>query len=299
MFRPSASRHPFFWGTVIALCAAFGGQSLASVPAAAAAPSPVSGYTYVERTSALNSVSTRSVSAPCPRGKVVLAGGASIVGGKQRVLLRGSYPADPVFGQKWTAWAQELGTGTSNRWRVRAYAICANKPAGLTVVHSNKAFSSSSSQFAVRSCPTGTKLIGLGANLIGADSRVGLNSIGITPGMNAFARAGEALSTTQQWTVVSYALCAQPLGQAFRQTGRWVSPDPFSSVTVNKNCPQGTRVFGTGLLLNGSGTTLNQLIPVALHPTPDLASRRGLATVSERPGTLGPWSIKAQVLCAR
>ena len=303
MIRTSGSRHPVLWGTVLALSAALGGQTLMSTPAAANRlldePTAVTGYRYIEKAGPLGSSPSQAVSARCPRGKVVLAGGARIEFGGQRVLLRGSYPADPAFGQKWTAWAQELGAGTSNSWRVRAYAICADKPAGLTRVHSDKAFSSSSFQSAVRSCPTGTTLIGLGARLIGADSRVGLNNIGITSGMNASARAGEALSTTQQWTVVSDALCARPLGQAFRQTGRWMSPGTSPVVTVKKNCPQGTRVFGTGLLLNGSDTTLNRLVPVGLHPTTGLASRRALATVSERPGTLGHWSIKAQVLCAR
>lgn len=290
--------------TLLALTAVATGAGMFTTAAAAAPPQPqapqaVTGYTYVERSSPINSASARSVSAPCPSGKVVLAGGARIEFGGQRVLLRGSYPADPVFGQKWTASALELGAGTSSRWRVRAYAICADKPAGLTRVHSDKAFSSSTFQTAVRSCPTGTKLIGLGARLIGADSRVGLNNIGITSGMNAFARASEASRTTQQWTVVSSALCAKPLGQAFRQTGRWMPPGPFPSVTIKKDCPQGTRVFGTGLLLNGSSATLNRLIPVALHPTPSLTSRRGLGTVTEQPGTFGQWSIKTQVLCAR
>jgi hypothetical protein len=270
-----------------------------AAPARPEAPPRVSGYTYVEKAGPRSSSASQHVSASCPRGKVVLAGGARIESGGRSVLLRGSYPANPAFGQKWTAWAQELGVGPSNGWRMHAYAICANRPPGLTLVQSTSPFRSSSFQSSVRSCPTRTKLIGLGARLIGADSKVGINSIGITSGMNASARAGKASGTSQRWAVVSYALCASPLGQAFRQTGRWISPGAFPSATVDKKCPRGTRVFGAGLLLNGSGSTLNRLIPVALHPGVSTTPPGGRATVVEQPLTLAPWSIKTQVLCAR
>jgi hypothetical protein len=289
-----------FWGTVIALCTAFGGQSLASVPAAAA-PSAVSGYTYVQQTSAFNSTAARSVSAYCPRGKVILAGGAYLVRGGRGVLLRGSYPVHSFFGDRWTASAQELNAaGTSTRWQIGSYAVCANKPAGLTYAKVSSVSDSNGSKSVQRKCPASTRLIGLGARVTGADYRVGLNAVSITQGLSASARASKASATLQRWAVESHAVCANSVGQAFRQTGRWIRPGLSPSVTVVKNCPQGTRTFGTGLLLDGSSAALNRLVPVALHPTPSPTPHQGTVTVSElTPGTPFSWGVKAQVLCAR
>jgi hypothetical protein len=300
MIHAPASRRPLLWGTTLVLGAALGGQGLMATPTSAdARPVAVSGYRYVEKAGPFSSSPSQNISASCPRGKVVLAGGARIESGGQRVLLRGSYPAHPFFGQKWTASAQEVGAGTTNRWRIHAYAVCANKPAGLTRVQSTAVYNSNSFQTALRSCPTGTKLIGLGATVRGADHQVGLNSVGITSGMLASARAAEAVRTDRRWAVVSHAMCAKPLGQLFRQTGRWVSPGSLPTAGITKSCPRGTRVLGTGLLVSGNKITRNRLTPVALHPTSSADPRHATATVSELPGTLRPWGLKAQVICVR
>lgn len=308
MFRSPVSRHPLLWGTVVALCAALGGQGLMSAPVAAepsasarvqAAPAPVSGYRYVERVSAFNSTSARSAVAPCPSGKVVLAGGARIEFGGRSVLLRGSYPVHS-FGDRWIASAEEFGNPLTG-WRVRAYAVCANRPAGLTYHQAPAVFTSSSPKSVQRhDCPAGTRLIGLGARVSGADNRVGLNAITITPGLSASARASEASATPQRWALMSHVVCAGPLTLAFRQTSQWISPGSSPSATAIANCPQGTRAFGTGVLLAGSSAALNRLVPVALYPAPTPTPPHGTATVSELvPGTPLPWALKAQVICAR
>lgn len=303
MIRSPASRHPLFWGAVLALCAAFGGQSLASVPAAAAPTSPVSGYRYVQQDSAFNSASARSVSARCPRGKVVLAGGAYIVGGGQRVLLRGSYPVHSFSGDWWTASAEEFAAGgTSAGWQVRSYAVCANRPAGLTYGAVSSASDSSSPKSVRQNCPVGTQIIGVGARVIGADYRVGLNAITITSDHSTSARASEATATRQKWSVVSHAVCARPLGQVFRETGHWVNTGSTPPPTATANCPQGSLAFGAGLRFRANLAGLNRLVPLEVRPTQPLspAPARARATVSELaqgiPGTL---QFRAQVICAR
>jgi len=297
MFRPSASRPPFFWGTVLALCAAFAGQSLASTPAAAAPAAPVSGYSVVERAGTFNSVSAHSVSAPCPRGKVVLAGGARIVNGGQRVLLRASYPVRSLFGDRWIASAEEVVPGTSANWQIRSYAVCANRPAGLTYKSVTSGISSGNIKFLPRvDCPGSTRLIGLGARIAGAGNRAGLNSITITSGLSASARASEAVATDQRWSVTSHAVCARALDLSFRESGWKRVGGPAQSGTAVANCPRGSKSFGVGVRLSATNAILNRLVPVGLRPT----ATGSQVTVSEpAPGTPGTWYLKAQVLCAR
>ncbi|MDT0480587.1 hypothetical protein [Streptomyces doebereineriae] len=273
----------------------------AAVPPPEAPQAPVSGYTYVERSSRLSSDPARSVSAPCPSGKVVLAGGVRIVGGGGRVLLRGSYPGHSASGHRWLATAERIGGRTPARWYLRAYAVCADKPAGLTYRTVPSAFNSNSGKSITGTCPAGTRLVGAGARLRGASHRVGINSVTMTQltQRSASARAAEAVATNLPWSVAVHLACAGPLaGQTFRESGWKAAVGRAQSRTVVVDCPRGTRAFGAGMRLAGASTTLNRLVPVELRPTQSPAGAR--VTVSElAPGRAATWYVKAQVICAR
>ncbi|MFI9174819.1 hypothetical protein [Streptomyces lincolnensis] len=306
MIHAPASRRPLLWGTTMILGAALGGQGLMATPAEADRlldePTAVSGYTYVERVSKLDSTSSRSVSAPCPSGKVVLAGGARIVGGGQRVLLRGTHPSVSSSRHTWSASAQEVSGGTRARWYVRAYAVCAAKPAGLVHRQASSKLDSGSPKSAATRCRAGTRLIGLGARVVGADHRVGVNSVTASRGLtSSSARAGEAVSTPLRWAVISYSVCAKPLQQVLRESAWKSVTGAAQSQTAFARCPLGSRAYGTGVQISGTVSTLNRLVPVALHPTriPPVPAG-GRATVSElAPGTPSTWHLKAQIICIR
>ncbi|MFF4258018.1 hypothetical protein ACFY1L_43225 [Streptomyces sp. NPDC001663] len=305
MIRTSGSRHPVLWGTVLALSAALGGQTLMSTPAAANRlldePTAVPGYTLVEKSSPLSSDSARSVSARCPSGKVVLAGGASIVGGGQKVLLRGSYPGHAASGHKWSAKAEEVHPGTPARWYIRAYAVCADKPARLTYQRVDS-FSDSAGRKSVRvDCPDDTQLIGLGARLKDGNHRTGINAVTVRSDHSASARAGESKPTSLSWSLAAHAVCAKPLEQSFHESERKFVAGAAQSQTAAAKCPLGSRAYGTGLRLFGGSATLNRLVPVELRPTriPPVPAE-GRVTVSElAPGTPATWAFKAQVICVR
>ncbi|MCI3277216.1 hypothetical protein [Streptomyces cylindrosporus] len=306
MIPSSVSRHPVFWATVPFLCAALAGSGLVSTPAAANVlldePTAVSGYTYVERHSTYDSSSSRSVSAPCPSGKVVLAGGVRMVGGRHGVLLRGSYPVHSSAGDRWTASAEEVGAGSTAKWQLRAYAVCADKPAGLTYKQADSAFDSFSPKIVAVACPASTRLIGLGARITGADHRVGLNSLTLTRGLRAgYARASEAMPTARRWDITTYAVCADPLQQTFHESAWKHAAATASSKTAVARCWPGSRAYATGLRFYGSGATLDRLAPTELRPTPIPPVRaEGVAGLSElAPGTPATWAVKAQVICVR
>ncbi|MGI5453841.1 hypothetical protein ACQEWB_11845 [Streptomyces sp. CA-249302] len=306
MIPSSLSRHPVFWATVPVLCAALGGSGLTAAPAAANVlldePTAVSGYTYVERHSTYDSNSSRSVSAPCPRGKVVLAGGVRMVGGKQGVLLRGSHPVHSSAGDRWTASAEEVRADSTAKWQLRAYAVCADKPAGLTYKQATSASDSLSPKTVAVACPASTRLIGLGAWVTGADYGVGLNSLTLTRGLRVgYARAGEAIATSAPWRLTAYAVCAKPLQQTFHESAWKPAAGAASSKTAVARCWPGSRAYATGLVFSGNSATLDRLAPVELRPTPipptPAQGRAGLTELA--PGTPATWSLKAQVICVR
>lgn len=237
MIQAPASRRPLLWGTAMALGAALGGQGLMAAPAASdARPVAVSGYTYVERASATNSTPSRSVRASCPRGKVILAGGARIVDGGNRVLLRGSYPVRSHRGHGWAVSAEELGALNSARWSVRAYAVCANRPLGLqyrTVSSGSDSKSPKSPSSAV--CPRGTRLIGLGASVAGVNHPIGINAVTVTSSRSASVRASEALATSLRWRVRTHIVCAE-LGQTYQETDWKTVPSPAQAGTALAVC---------------------------------------------------------------
>lgn len=264
-------------------------------------PQAVTGYTYVSKAGTYDSNRTDTAYARCPAGKVPLAGGAQIVGGQNRVLLRASHPQ----GSTWVAVAQELeprgrGSGTRARWYVRSYAVCAKAPAGLSYVDSRTSYTSVTPRSRQVVCPTGKKLIGVGGRINGADHKAGINSVTVDSALlkSATVRGSRAAATSAEWSVVSFGVCTRPLGQTLRE-GPWTYvPGPALSKTVAVSCPRGTRSFGAGVRLHGTDATLDRLVPTKLRPTPDSVGAE--ATVSELvPGTPAAWYLKAQVICAR
>jgi hypothetical protein len=95
----------------------------------AVGPPGTSGYQVITLTSASNSSSPKSLTAPCPAGKRVIGGGARIFGtvGGTAVWLSGpdGTPAAPT---EWRAGAQEVGAGQPGNWGLRIDAFCVNVP---------------------------------------------------------------------------------------------------------------------------------------------------------------------------
>ncbi|WP_449348956.1 hypothetical protein [Streptomyces shaanxiensis] len=293
--------------TLLGLTAVATGMGLFTTAAQAAVPppeapqAPVAGYTYVSKASAHNSSRTHSVFARCPAGRVALGGGVRIVGGQNRVLLRGSYPQRTG----WVAAAQELepggpGSGPRAPWQVVAYAVCAKAPAGLTYQARTSASTSQPSSTGQVFCPTGKRLLALGGRVNGAGFKVGVNAITVDSGQlrSATARGGEATPTAARWSVTAYAVCTAPIGQTLVESFWKPVIGAAQSGTAFAPCRQGTRAFGAGVRLSGNAGVLNRLALVELRPTVRPPGAR--ATVSELgSGLSATWYLKAQAVCAR
>jgi hypothetical protein len=75
-----------------------------------------------------DSVATKSATATCPEGKRILGGGGYITGGGRRVQFTRLQPNGSS--DTYVATATEIGAYAGN-WRVSAYGICGEAPAGL------------------------------------------------------------------------------------------------------------------------------------------------------------------------
>lgn len=88
----------------------------------------VPGYEVVTTLSARNSVGLKNGTALCPPGKVVVGGGAAILGDSTNTVLRMSWPRSVSRpGEGWGAQALELQANPGD-WQLQVTAICACYP---------------------------------------------------------------------------------------------------------------------------------------------------------------------------
>jgi hypothetical protein len=103
-----------------------------SMTAYAMCATPPPGLEFVEVAGSSSSSATRTTTAQCPGGKRVIGAGGTITGGNGRIKVDEIRPNEGLT--QVTVTASEDQDGTSASWRLRAYAICANPPAGLVRV---------------------------------------------------------------------------------------------------------------------------------------------------------------------
>ncbi|HEX5759623.1 MAG TPA: hypothetical protein VF121_10545 [Thermoanaerobaculia bacterium] len=88
----------------------------------------VPGYEVVAAASAKDSIGLKNATARCPAGKVVVGGGATIVGDATNTVLRMSWPRSlERSGDGWSAQAAELRLNPAD-WQLQVTAICACYP---------------------------------------------------------------------------------------------------------------------------------------------------------------------------
>jgi hypothetical protein len=142
--------------------------------ATAMCASPPAGWQIVSRESTSSSTSTRTVTANCPTGKIVIGFGGWITGsGPGRVHLTGVHPTPGLVGATATAAETEAGIGTN--WTVTSYAICiAAEGPRVHVIHSSSPVfgaTSTGGRELADECLPGSVASGVGARLVG-DTRL-------------------------------------------------------------------------------------------------------------------------------
>jgi hypothetical protein len=178
---------------------------------------------YVRAEGGMYSEVVNGAHADCPEGKMAIA-----VGGSVKTVVESDSGKVALIGvsrgaglQSAWAYGAEIGTGTTNKWRVIAYAVCASEASVSDVVapSASSPKDSSHEKYVFVDCPAGKKVIGAtgGVSTIAyadpAAGRVVLTGIAIhggpVPRVSAFA-AETGTGTSANWSVTARAICATP-----------------------------------------------------------------------------------------
>jgi hypothetical protein len=213
------------------------GVALAGLTATAATASPASGasrgpaeiadYTIQSGPyTSDNSDDYKSADARCPTGTVVLGGGGEISGAPGRVALRVVNPHRERNGRyRVTVAAAEIEFRTTQKWKVRAYAVCGKRPAGYAITGWTHSVKNHGDAFktATATCPVGKKPLGYVAKVTGADHNASLRTMQVLPlhPRTFLVSASEAPTNTYSaWQVSSRAVCANvSVGQVEKAGG--------------------------------------------------------------------------------
>jgi hypothetical protein len=242
----------------VASCAAPALVGLASAQAlAATAAVKIGGYKVVEKTFSLPAGGFVRNTAPCPAGKVVLGGGAQVVGAGSAnfgTVVRESEPGTLGGGALWLA---AVSNQSSTSRTLGIFAVCANKPRGYKVVE--KTFSLHAHGFVRNTapCPAGKVVLGGGAAVVGAGSAnfgtvVRESSPGTLGGGSLWLAAVSNRSATNR-TLGIFAVCAnKPTNYTVVEKKASLPAGGFVRDTAM--CPAGTVVLGGGSAVVGAGT---------------------------------------------
>jgi hypothetical protein len=238
-------------------------QVSTQTPAAAAAAPLSELQRYSGSSSLQGSEPTKVAIALCPAGKVIVGGGGRVVEEgvvSHQLTLTQVEPSRSIpttngrHGYIVSA-AETLAPGTTNRWHVEAWALCAKPVAGLAVyeLQSTRADSISDTMRAIAvPCPPGQVVLGSGARITYPTSPGGQQvalQVARPSGIGDIARAqahADPDGFDGSWRVTASAICApKPLGY---QVVFWPSMDPSTAVvkTATTTCPATLRAISAG-----------------------------------------------------
>lgn len=164
---------------------------------------------------------------------------------------------------------------------------------GLQRVVASSATNSEWAKKAVAVCPPGKKLVGAGAELYGAQGQAIIDDITPSADLSHLTVTGieDGDGTTRNWSVSSYATCADPL-PGLQRVGSW-SGTGHPSATAS--CPTDKQLIGIGGEISGGNGG------VVMEHIRDSWPLRGTTVFAARAGG-GPFpdtaSVYAWAICA-
>lgn len=273
--------------TVVVLAPTTAAAAKAGLPAARAATDTPPGYITVS-TSGLSLPNNEGEAgeAMCPKGTVVLSGGAYIASSSVMTGINESLPSGK---RTWFAVANNF-SGAATTFNV--YAVCAKRPAGYGLaagsIVSNPAGEQDS---ATATCSPGDVVLG------GGVENAGGFSVGVTssyPGASASWTAAVSNFSTQASTFDVFAVCAS--ASAFPHyaiASRSVSDPASVQKGTIKNCTAPAVVLGGGN--RSSNTTVLRVEIKATQPFP--ASGTGWKS-GENNDTSSSTTLTSYAICA-
>ena len=192
---------------LLVFVSALGTAQLITVDAASALPGRVRVFSDA---TASDTTTLKSAFAVCPAGTRVVGGGGwafdSDAGKVHFTRL------EPFHSSAIDTFAVEAASepGFTGNWWLQAYAICVNPPAGYQIV--SAASTSASGTFVSKfvDCPSGKKLLGTGAKVLGGGREVGIQRTASDFGLTRALSTGreDANGFSGNWTLTSFGVCA-------------------------------------------------------------------------------------------
>jgi hypothetical protein len=177
-------------------------------------------------------------------------------------------------------------------------AASASTVPSATVTSALTAFDSTATKTAVAKCPTGTRVIGGGGRVNGAQHVVITRQ---EPGHNA---TGDSFAVDARedevgfggsWAVQAFAICSAPI--AGLQIVSATSPSSSNAFTsLSASCPAGTFALGGGGKINGGN---GQVDLSTLAEGGTVSSRTTAAGTEDLNGFSGNYSVTAFAVCAK
>lgn len=246
--------------TTRAVAAPVPGTPVPATSATAVTASPVTGLEVVRTISADGSSAFKQATVRCPGNKKIIGAGSYLLvdgDGSADVLLDQVVPSAELNGV--TVRASEDETGETKSWRVSAAAWCADPLPGLELVRARSGTDSTTSRTAIAICPAGKQILGAAGSIstvFGGQGELHIESmvpVALPSGEWAalFGANEDATGFTGQWSVESYALCADPV------TGYEVKSSSTAGLYgwayYGDYCPAGKKSVSAGGRVSGTG----------------------------------------------
>jgi hypothetical protein len=258
------------WRTHRRLLPALLGALALGLLTAAPAGAYLRDFQTVGLSSVINSTTVKSVSVPCPPGKLPLGAGGAVISPFGNLGLDNLWV---FFGQGRTLNGGSETDSVGARWLVTGRSFCAAQtptipPGGgapfiKNVSWKNRTSPANSTAFksVVATCPAGASAIGGGGELTGATNDLAFDSVRRAGAAGFRVRAHEVDPTGVGWSVTATAICANittvPPGAQYVGatpiTGPDTGPGPLHTGTAatTASCPGGKSIIGGGAFLTG------------------------------------------------
>ena len=197
----------------------------------------------------------------CPSGKVVLGGGAQVVGQGSadfRTSIQETAPGT-IGGGAQSLWLAAVRNADTAAHTIGISAVCAPGPAGYRVVRSDRTVAAHAFLRSSVPCPTGTVVLGGGSSVVGEGSADFATSVQesapgtINGGTQSVWLTALRNNDVKPHTVGLFALCAtNPAGYQVVSKVITVAAGGFLRTTVT--CPAGKVVAGGGPNVVGEGS---------------------------------------------
>jgi hypothetical protein len=252
-------------------------------------------------TSAFNTQAVKEMPVNCDPGEFAYGGGGSINvdgGPTGNVALQAVVPVgDPPTGFKVRAAALTSGIAS---WSVTARALCGASTTNLRVVADDVGPSTLRTKEADARCPDTLRMYGTGFDTSPTTNGTVLVH-DVIPGTTLTPRSVTVRATARpnmspNWSLVAYAICANPAGTMRIDA---VSSTSSTSATrdISKSCTNNsTFAHGLGVQTFGATEAVDGQIALNAMQPANNKTVRGIAAVN---GALGePWQLRVYVICA-